>query len=375
MKEKKDKLKIKTITCHDVYNFGASLQAYALMRYLTELGHDVEIIDYKPPYLTFNIWAIGPRWNKNPLLRLLYFMYVVPKRLSHRNARVKFDKFTSSNLNLTKQTYRSTTELQQSPLVADVFFAGSDQIWNPLLPNGKDPSFFLKFVNDKSIKASYAASFSVKDIPSELKSHYKDMLSNIDFISVRESSGLKILKDLSVDEAQVVVDPVFLINQREWKRITHKDYEEKYIFVYDQENNKMIRDVAKHLSKRYNLKIYAVESLYPMKYAHKRIKNADPIDFISLINSAEIILTNSFHCISFSIIFNKKFWLFKRTHMKVNLRMVDLLNSLDLSDRIYRGDMKSLNINEINYANVLTKLKPLINTSYSYIDTVLKNQK
>ena len=201
------------------------------------------------------------------------------------------------------------------------------------------------------------------------------MLSNIDFISVRESSGLKILKDLSVDEAQVVVDPVFLINQREWKRITHKDYEEKYIFVYDQENNKMIRDVAKHLSKRYNLKIYAVESLYPMKYAHKRIKNADPIDFISLINSAEIILTNSFHCISFSIIFNKKFWLFKRTHMKVNLRMVDLLNSLDLSDRIYRGDMKSLNINEINYANVLTKLKPLINTSYSYIDTVLKNQK
>jgi len=41
-------MKIKTITCHEVYNYGASLQAYALMKYLQDLGHDVEIIDYKP---------------------------------------------------------------------------------------------------------------------------------------------------------------------------------------------------------------------------------------------------------------------------------------------------------------------------------------
>ena len=41
-------MKIKTITCHDVYNYGASLQAYALMKYLESKGHDVQIIDYKP---------------------------------------------------------------------------------------------------------------------------------------------------------------------------------------------------------------------------------------------------------------------------------------------------------------------------------------
>lgn len=43
-------MKIKTITCHNVYNFGASLQAYALMTYLTSQGHQVEIIDYMPDY-------------------------------------------------------------------------------------------------------------------------------------------------------------------------------------------------------------------------------------------------------------------------------------------------------------------------------------
>mgnify|MGYP000823702255 CR=1 FL=1 len=45
-------MKIKTITCHDVYNVGASLQAYALVTYLRKLGHDAQIIDYKPDYLS-----------------------------------------------------------------------------------------------------------------------------------------------------------------------------------------------------------------------------------------------------------------------------------------------------------------------------------
>ena len=52
-------MKIKTITCHNVYNFGASLQAYALMTYLTSQGHQVEIIDYMPDYIRKNLslWA------------------------------------------------------------------------------------------------------------------------------------------------------------------------------------------------------------------------------------------------------------------------------------------------------------------------------
>ena len=63
---------VKTITCHDVYNFGASLQAYALMKYISDRGHDVEIIDYKPDYLSFDLWGIGPKWNKNIIIKTLF---------------------------------------------------------------------------------------------------------------------------------------------------------------------------------------------------------------------------------------------------------------------------------------------------------------
>ena len=63
-------MKICTITCHDVYNNGASMQAYALMKYLKNIGHDVEIIDYKPNYLSnhYNMKSINnPKWKKNIL--------------------------------------------------------------------------------------------------------------------------------------------------------------------------------------------------------------------------------------------------------------------------------------------------------------------
>ena len=62
-------MKIKTITCHDVYNYGASLQAYALQQYLIGLGHEVQIIDYFPDYMDVNYRV---RWKK----------YVIPTMLS-----------------------------------------------------------------------------------------------------------------------------------------------------------------------------------------------------------------------------------------------------------------------------------------------------
>lgn len=60
-------MKICTITCHDVYNVGASLQAYALQTYLKSLGHDVWIIDYKPDYLSqhYRLDVVGnPKYDK-----------------------------------------------------------------------------------------------------------------------------------------------------------------------------------------------------------------------------------------------------------------------------------------------------------------------
>ena len=153
-------MKIRTITCHDVYNVGASLQAYALQTYLKSLGHDVKIIDYKPDYLSkhYRLDVVGnPKYDK-PFVREAYLLAKLPERLHALPRKKTFDSFTAKHLDLTRR-YTSNEELQADPPEADVFFAGSDQIWNPLFPNGKDPAFYLDFALH-GIRASYAASFA-----------------------------------------------------------------------------------------------------------------------------------------------------------------------------------------------------------------------
>lgn len=367
-------MRIKTITCHDVYNFGASLQSYALMKYLQELGHEVEIIDYKPYYLTFNLWAIGKRWNKNFIMRWLYFLYVVPMRLKNKERRNKFDDFTKLYLKLTPSKYYTNKELCDNMPIADVYFAGSDQIWNSTLPNGKDPSFYLNFIKERAIIASYAASFSISEIAKENAEFVKNSLRKFDFISVREKTGLAILESFGINGIHVL-DPVFLLERDYWLTLTNDKVQTKYIFVYDQENNPLIKSAAQKISKQTGWKIVAIKNLYPLSYADKKETNVGPKEFLSLINNCEVCLTNSFHCTAFSIIFGKEVYVFKRTHEKVNSRMIDLLNMVGLENRIIDDHSFPYDAKLIDYSSVNTVLNCKLQHSKDFLQQVLSANK
>lgn len=50
----------------------------------------------------------------------------------------------------------------------------------------------------KATRASYAASFSISQIPKEHESFVKSQINKLNYISVRENSGLKILYNLGI---------------------------------------------------------------------------------------------------------------------------------------------------------------------------------
>lgn len=362
-------MNIKTITCHDVYNYGASLQAYALMKYLQKQGHYVEIIDYKPDYLRFSFWNIGSRWNKNIFLKGLYYAYVVPKRLLQYKMRDKFDTFTRDYLNLTSETYQSNEELKANTPKADLFIAGSDQIWNTEHMNGRDPAFYLNFVSLGAVKSSYAASFSVDYIKSDYISLVKKELSSFDFISVREKTGLSILDKLQL-KGTLVLDPVYLLSKDKWLELAldNNRIKEKYILIYDQERNEAIKETALFLARKYNLKIVAIQNLYPMKYADYKVKYAGPREFLGLVKNCSYMLTNSFHGMSFSLIFNKQFYIFPREHQKVNSRMVDLLTILGIEHQILHRKIEKEEV--IDYTLVNSSLDELRKKSKSFLRTI-----
>ena len=240
-------MKIKIITCHDVYNHGASLQAYALQTYLVRQGYDVNIIDYKPPYLSghYYLWAVNnPEYDK-PFIKQAYLLAKLPGRIRSLKRKRAFDQFTCQYLKLTKR-YNSYEELASDVPEADVYVAGSDQIWITLFQNGRDKAFYLAFAPKGKMKISYAASFSTPDVKEEYRFFVRSMLARLNRISVRERSSLPLLASLGRSDAIAVCDPVFLLSKEEWKSLLPQDnsFDSDYLLVYDTEGSVQLKDIA-----------------------------------------------------------------------------------------------------------------------------------
>ena len=337
-------MKINTITCHNVYNYGATLQTYALQTYLKGLGHEVEIIDYYPKYRNKkNFWKIpnnskvGKYSQRYFLFHLIYAIHRAIKYLRDTNfdRNKKFDEFDRKYLQITSTKYTSYQQLKDNPPIADCYIAGSDQIWNPNGDTGKDPAFFLNFGDSQAKRISYAASFGISEIEEPFKPNLKEYLRILDAISVREKTGLDILNDLGYTDAIQVCDPVFLLSKEQWLCIAppplvKNDYILVYDFFQDDDN---IKKMSQKLAQEKKCKIVAVNDGGKCIYADVNITNASPNDFLSLIANANVVVSNSFHATAFSLILNKEFYTYPVSRNKNHSRMTDLLDSVGLLDR------------------------------------------
>lgn len=364
-------MKICTITCHDVYNVGASLQAYALQAYLQALGHEVRIIDYKPEYLSrhYRLDIVGnPKYDK-PFLRFAYLLAKLPGRLRMLPRKREFDRFKAEHLNLTRR-YSSNAELKAAPPEADVFFAGSDQIWNPLFENGKDSAFYLDFVR-RGVRASYAASFAVEEFPQELRDKTARYLKKLDYVSVREKSGLSVLNSMGIENAETVLDPVFLIEREQWEAMAEKPArcEKPYLLVYDFDNSAAVRSLAERIAAERGLSIY---SIFDLPYAERCFALCGPKQFLGLVQNAAFVLSNSFHATAFSVIFEREFAVVERTE-KINTRMRDFTAMLGLTDHMttVETDVRF----KTDWTAVRDKLSGEIERSKAFIGKVLEKKK
>lgn len=362
-------MKIKTITCHDVYNAGASLQAYALMRCLQELGHEVEIINYKPDYLSrhYDLFYVNNIRYQQILLRIPYISIKLPGRIKKIFSQKKrdFDAFSKTYLNLTKH-YGSYRELLIDCPEADLFIAGSDQIWNTYFKNGFDPAFYLQFAPDNKVKVSYAASFagSIENYHNDEK--IKKWLMCLDRISIRESSALEILNNYQLTGVQVL-DPVFLLKREWWNELILSNNKQRTIFINDFDKSKIIKQIALKLAKVYDAKIV---SLTPLGYEDYLLKeDLGPKGFLSAINNSCCVVSNSFHATAFSLILHTDFYVVNRIE-EINVRMHDLLKMFDLSSRLVNDvqfDISSIDWNLVDQIIDINR-----NKSMQYIYDVIE---
>lgn len=366
-------MQIKTITCHDVYNHGASLQAYALQTYLCSMEHDVEIIDYKPDYLSghYSLSAVSnPKFDK-PVAKQLYLLAKLPGRLAALKRKKIFDKFTRKYLHLTPNRYHSNEELKANPPKADVYIAGSDQIWNTLFSNGRDAVFYLDFAPQEARRITYAASFATKDVVPEYQAFVRKMLQGLDKISLREKISLPLLASLGRNDGVAVCDPVFLLTQKQWNDLlpAPKKDSERYLLVYDTDSSERVKEAAIKIAKQRNLKIYNI-SAYKLSYADKDYWCSGPLDFVRLIRDAEFVISNSFHATAFSLIFHREFCVVNRTEA-INERMYSLLEQYGLQSRMLDSSL-SMPSETIDYSTVQTKVDEDIASSKQYLHDAIR---
>ncbi len=330
-------MKVGIITCNKANNYGARLQAYALWRYVTMLGHDASVIDYCPPYLDFHV----RQWY-NPGSNVKEWVKLVVRYAERRRYITKFyrlEEFSASRTRLTPVKYTSVDALRDNPPIADVYIAGSDQIWNTLFVNGRDPAFYLDFGDESTRRISYAASFATEKIENGLDDFVRAGLRRLDAVSVREESGEKIAAGLGT-EAAVCCDPAFLLSAEEWEEVCSNDpVKEKFLFVYDFEGRCAIKDVVRKIAKARELKIYSV-SIRPLAYSDRDFSDCAPATFLWLVKNADCVVSNSLHGTIFSMIFAKDFFVVDRAD-GLNVRMHDLTRRYRLGDRIVSADTPS----------------------------------
>ena len=317
-------------------NYGTFLQAFSLQKFLEIKDCKTDIVNFKPQSFLYSDIRII-------LFKLFPFLKKY-KRYSY--SKYLFEKEAKKYMSLSKRVTLSNVR----PLIDnyDVFISGSDQIWNP---DGAFHRFYMyeKIPNDKFF-ISYASSTGGNLPTKEKDQDYKELLEKYNYISVREDRTRDYISDLlNRSDILKVLDPVFLLNKKEWDMFSNIDVPyDNYIFVYFLGFQDFYLDKISSLHEMYpELKFLMVclgnEPEIDLSYV-KQIYGVSPFYFLALLKNANFVITDSFHATVFSIIFEKKFYHFLRYDNSVNSqnnRVFDLLSSLNYENVIIDSKVES----------------------------------
>ena len=332
-------------------NYGEQLQNYALQEYLRGLGHEPFLIRYD--YEADTIYGTKPLPVRilracNPKRLAGYFKSRKNNRMYMKNCLEHprgFEEFRKNHLSMSR-VYSSVEDLRNDPPEADMYISGSDQVWNTF--GGKFSemrnrlsAFFLDFGKEDVKKISYAASWGRTEVPEDESSLIRPLLAKFDAVSVREESGIGLCSRLGREDAVLAPDPVLLHDAEIYRDLYRSENNKKpngrYLFFYYlNPDGYFDRNSVLEWAKFKDLKVVYVTNDW-----HDDIERSFPgvTDWLELIDNAEYVVTNSFHCSLISLLFGKKFGVIRKTgsFKGMNSRMDTLFASCGIAPRYIEG--------------------------------------
>ncbi|MEO4795941.1 polysaccharide pyruvyl transferase family protein [Bacteroides uniformis] len=368
--------KLALLSFHNAVNYGAALQAYALQNVLSEMGYNCEYINYQNEQRQneYNMIYHVIKCLKKKMFRTALVYCLGSPFMAIR--KIRFRKFYKRYLKCTETIYSTSQSVAVLNRQYDKFIVGSDQVWN-YEHNGKDFAFLLDFVEKKEKKISYSSSFGLCSIPDEFLEKYRTYLNDIQYLSVRESYGVEIIRKLTGRIAKLVLDPVFLMKKEDWQSLCHL-INEKYVFSYTNQPHQFetfLNQISFNIRKYKHYKLARATTISDFLSNSIKVKyTMSPIDFISVINCADLVVSASFHCISLAIILNRPFVAILSDNIGKDERVLSLLNLLGLQDRIFSSSMTLDDVKrKIDYDKINQKIVALRNDSLLFLKESIEN--
>lgn len=380
--------KIALVTCYFQHNYGSQLQALATQMIFDKLGLENETIridGLKPEinkakykYFLSKIFDLNTVRDKMATVRKQIAKRTNPEYARNLAARDRiFSHFAETKFTLS-ELYTSKSELGKNAYSYGAFVVGSDQLW---LPSNISADYYtLNFVPEEVKKIAYATSFGVSQLPHKQAEMAKKFLNRLNAIFVRETSGQKLIKQLTGKEVPLVCDPTLLFTAEEWNKQAPATRRIKgnYILCYFLGNNPEQRSFAKRLATALNCKIVQLPNLDEYiksdeGFADYPLYDVSPLDFIALIRDAQFVLTDSFHCTVFSTLFEKPFFSFRRynndSQVSTNSRIYSLLDTFGIPERLLRGneEISQCTKMQIDFAQVHQNIDLLRQKSIQYL--------
>ncbi|NWK49271.1 polysaccharide pyruvyl transferase family protein [Acinetobacter sp. SwsAc7] len=332
----KNKVAILTQPLHT--NYGGTLQAFALQKVIKNMGHDVVTLNYQ--------------WKKRSFLR--YILVTIRNYIFNRKEGVPFfpseQIFREKNHTdfIEKNIIRSEIIFSENDLLNhfkknnyDVVIVGSDQVWRvEYSPNIEH--FFLSFIDHSIKKIAYAASFGIDKWQFSAKEteKIKLWLERFDNISVREKSALLLCQDFLSVDVEHVLDPTLLLTKDDYLQLTASvPVSGEKIFTYILDDTEDKKNIVNLIANKLKLATFTKQPLKTRKdeifvknkenYLYPEIE-----EWVASFRDASFIVTDSFHGMVFSIIFNKPFVVINNSS-RGSARFISLLDELDIKNRLF----------------------------------------
>lgn len=379
-------------------NYGSMLQAWALWHFLEAKGHEILFVNGGNSCLPVRYSLLACFISKNIRAYFQPTLYLanMKRKLFPRIIYAQFIDFADKYPRAKR--YLGFNELCAYTEQFDCVIVGSDVVWRPSSwDNYYQHGTFLNWVKPGARRLSYAASFASRTWGSEHVSEMSSFLMDFDGISVREQSGVEIVKQLTGrNDVKFVIDPTLLLDAFEYAGIIESSRPQgKYVFSYflhltDWSIKESIDAICRSALAGVDVvddKMLPEESLVDRILARYILKTRAKIPvprWLNRIKNAEFMVTNSFHGMVFAIIFHTPFAvvLFDKNRVYAdeggnpvssdgNERFVSLLTALELSERMVTvGEsekIKTLIHSTIDWTSVDEKLKMMKEDSRNWL--------